>query len=451
VTPLAQRILTPLFREQLDLMLRLARRNGTLTAVVMADTDDFRRIKNSLGHRQSDAFIKTVALRLAAALRDSDVLIVHATADSKSSVARVTGSEFAIVLGGLNEPHGALRVAQRLREAAGAPVTIGGSEIFPSMSLGVALFPGDGETSELLSEHAELALGQAKDGGKNQVRFYDSSMERRASDRLSLESSLRHAIEERELFPVYQPRIDARTGLVCGIEALVRWRHPERGVLAPAEFLEVAERSRLIVPLGEYMLEAACRQNLAWQQAGLPGVPMSVNISATQVAQPDFVHTIARVLEQTGLRPEWLELEITESVMMQDAAVASRVFLDLKKMGVRISIDDFGTGFASLSYLRDFDFDVLKIDRSFVSGLPRETRTAALTCAIIELSRRLGLDVVAEGVENAAQATFLDNNGCHLMQGFGYCKPIVADELSLFWAECMTPHSQQRLAAALPA
>ena len=424
-----------LFREQLNLVVRMARRNGTPAAVMLADIDDFRRIKNSLGHRRSDEFIKTIAARIRSCLRDSDVLAGGASSSHLSAVARISGNEFAIILSGLREIHDVQRVAQRLRSVIAEAVTISGQEIYTTLSIGAALFPNDGDDADSLIEHADIALGQAKDKGKDQTQFYSAAMNTLAADRLALEGRLRRAVEFEEFFPVFQPRIDCRTGQLCGTEALVRWRHPQRGIVGPAEFIQAAEQSRLIVPIGEFMLDAACRQNRHWQQLGLPPVPISVNVSAAQVARPGFIDTVARALERSGLDARWLELEITESLLLNDAAGALRTFSAVKALGVRIAIDDFGTGFSSLSYLRDFRFDVLKIDRSFVQGLPDETLTAAVTCAIIDLSRRLNLEVVAEGVETEAQSTFLAANGCHLMQGFRYCRPLAAEALEAYWRD----------------
>lgn len=427
-----------LFREQLGLALRMARRNATPAAVLLADIDDFRRIKISLGQSQADAFLKIIAARLSACLRDSDVLAAGAQTHRASAVARINGNEFAIVLSGLREPHDARHVAQRMREIVASGVIIGGSEVFPTLSIGAALFPVDGEDADGLIGNAERALGQAKENGKDRVQFYNTAIDKLAADRLALESDLQRAVEKRGFFPVYQPRIDSRTGRVCGTEALVRWRHPQRGVIAPGEFIKVAEQRGLIIPIGEFMLDAACLQNAHWQRLGLPPAPVSVNVSAAQVARSDFVSAVARALERSGLPAQWLELEITESLLMGDAGGSLKTFSAIKALGVRIAIDDFGTGFSSLSYLRDFPFDVLKIDRSFVSGLPDHARTAGLACAMIDLSRRLGLDVVAEGVETDVQREFLKTSGCHLMQGFLYSKPVDPEALEQYWRDSLS-------------
>jgi diguanylate cyclase (GGDEF)-like protein len=422
-----------LFSEQLGLVLRLASRNARPVAVLLADLDDFRRIRHSLGHVLGDRFIKTIAERIGACLRSGDVVAGEFGAEATGAVARVGGNEFAIVLSGLGEPHDAQRVAQRLRQAVCAPVSIDGRQVFPTLSIGAALFPRDGNDAQTLLERADMALGQAKEQGKDRVQFYSQSMNTLAADWLDLESSLRRAVAAKEFFPVFQPRIDCRSGEVCGVEALVRWRRPNHGVVAPGVFIAAAEQSRLIAPIGEFMLDAACRQNMHWQRLGLPPVPISVNVSALQVSRPDFVATIARALERSAMPAHWLELEVTESMLMNDAAGALRTFTAVKALGVRIAIDDFGTGFSSLAYLRDFPFDVLKIDRSFVERLPFDTKTAGVTCGIIDLTHRLGLTVVAEGVETQAQSDFLRANGCELMQGFLYSRPLEADALERFW------------------
>ena len=278
----------------------------------MARLDAGRRVKHSLGQRGGDACIRAIAQRIADALRDSDLvsdglLDSGLGLDGARSVARLNGNEFAMVLSSLNDAHDVQPVAQRLREVVGAPLQTQGSEVFPALSIGVALYPADADDAETLIEHADIALGRAKDLGKDRVQFYSPTMNSQASDRLDLETDLRHAVEQQQFFPVYQPRVDCRSGRLVGLEALVRWQHPSRGVLLPADCIEACERSRLIVPLGNSMLDAACQQNWRWQQAGLPAVPVAVNVSPQQVAWPDFVATVARALERSGLAPNCLQ------------------------------------------------------------------------------------------------------------------------------------------------
>ena len=426
-----------LLREQLDLVLRIAQRQKHSVAVLLADIDDFRRLKHSLGHRRSDDLIKTLAARLQTALRGSDVVSQVSqlgALERNGALARLGGHEFAIVLSHLTDPHDAERVARRLREAAKKAVLLDGTEVFPSLSVGISLSATDGSTPEQLLEHADLALGRAQEQGRDRTQFYNTAMDATASQRIDIETGLRNAIAQGQLELEFQPRVDGRNGEACSCEALVRWRHPQRGVLLPGAFIEVAEQSQLIVPIGRWVLLQACLQNRAWQEAGVAPMPVGVNVSALQVCRPDFVPSVARALELSGLAPKWLELEVTESALLLDSNQALQALTAVKALGVRLAIDDFGTGYSSLSYLRDFPFDVLKIDRSFVQRLPHDRRTADITQGIIDISRRLGLEVVAEGVELEAQRQALIGYGCHLMQGFLFSRSLPPQALAQVWA-----------------
>ena len=424
-----------LFREQLDLVLRLAQRNRHSVAVLLADVDDFRRIKHSLGHQRSDELVKALAQRLQQALRSSDLVSTGAGLDRSGTMARLAGTEFAIVLSQLADPQDAARVAQRLREAASAALQLGGIEVFPTVSIGIALSHSGDATPESLLEQADLALGSAREQGRDRTTFYDAAMDATASSRIEIEGGLRNALADRQFALEFQARVDGRTGVASSSEALLRWRHPQRGLLAPGAFIEVAEQSQLIVPIGHWVLEAACRQNREWQDSGITAIPVGVNVSAHQVCRPDFLPSIARALELSGLAPQWLELEVTESALLMDTAGALRALGAVKKLGVRLAIDDFGTGYSSLSYLRDFPFDVLKIDRSFTQRLPQDARTAAITQGIIELSHRLGMEVVAEGVETEEQRKALISYGCMQMQGFLFSRPAAPSALADVWRQ----------------
>ncbi len=424
-----------LFREQLDLVLRLAQRNRHSVAVLLADVDDFRRIKLSLGHQRSDELVKALAQRLQLALRSSDLVVASAVLDRSGALARLAGTEFAIVLSQLADPQDAARVALRLREAARAALQLGGAEVFPTISIGIALSHSGDATPESLLEQADLALGVAREQGRDRTNFYDAAMDAAASSRIELEGGLRNALADRQFELEFQARVDGRTGAASSSEALLRWRHPQRGVLAPGAFIEVAEQSQLIVPIGHWVLEAACQQNRAWQDSGIAAIPVGVNVSAHQVCRPDFVPSVARALELSGLAPHWLELEVTESALLMDTAGALRALGAVKQLGVRLAIDDFGTGYSSLSYLRDFPFDVLKIDRSFTQRLPQDARTAAITQGIIELSHRLGMEVVAEGVETEEQRQALLSYGCVQMQGFLFSRPAAPHALADVWRQ----------------
>ena len=424
-----------LFREQLDLVLRLAQRNRHSVAVLLADVDDFRRIKLSLGHQRSDELVKVLAQRLQLALRSSDLMVAGVAPDRSGAMARLAGTEFAIVLSQLADPQDAARVAQRLREAASAALQLGGIEVFPTISIGIALSHSGDATPESLLEQADLALGFAREQGRDRTAFYDAAMDAAASNRIEIEGGLRNALADRQFALEFQARVDGRNGVASSSEALLRWRHPQRGLLAPGAFIEVAEQSQLIVPIGHWVLESACQQNRAWQDSGITPIPVGVNVSAHQVCRPDFLPSIARALELSGLEPRWLELEVTESALLMDTAGALRALGAVKKLGVRLAIDDFGTGYSSLSYLRDFPFDVLKIDRSFTQRLPQDERTAAITQGIIELSHRLGMEVVAEGVETDEQRKALLSYGCVQMQGFLFSRPAAPSALADVWRQ----------------
>jgi diguanylate cyclase (GGDEF)-like protein len=412
-----------LFVEQLEVTLRLAHRQSQLVAVLLADVDNFRRIKLSLGHRRSDELVKAVAQRLQQALRESELMVHGSSLDRTGGMARLAGTEFSMVLSPLSGPLDAARVAQRLREAASKALMLDGVEVFPTVSIGIALSTTAVVPAEVLLERADLALGFAREQGRDRTHFYDAAMDATAASRIAIESGLRNALSERQFRLEFQARVDGRTGVTTSREALLRWMHPHRGLLKPEAFIDVAEQSHLIVPIGHWVLEAACKRNRQWQEAGAAAIPVGVNVSAHQVCRPDFVPSVARALELSGLAPEWLELEVTESALLMDISAALRALGAVKELGVRLAIDDFGTGYSSLSYLRDFPFDVLKIDRSFTQRLPGDARTAAITQGIIDLSQRLGMEVVAEGVETQAQCNALLSYGCVLMQGYLFSRP----------------------------
>jgi len=426
-----------LLREQLELALRLAQRQGHSVAVLLVDVDDFRRLKYSLGQKRIDELMKILASRMQGALRNSDMLSQLSqlgALDRQGALARVSGNEFAIVLSHLVEPQDAERVARRLRETAQQVVSLDGVELFPTLSVGIALSATDGRVADVLLERADLALGRAIEQGRDRTQFYNAEMDALAAQQLEVETGLRHAIAQGQLMLEFQPRVDGRSGRLTSVEALVRWRHPQLGVLLPGRFMEVAERSQLIVPIGRWVLLQACRQNRAWQDAGLPPMPVGVNVSALQVCRPDFVASVARALDLSELAPQWLELEVTESALLLDSRQALQALTAVKRLGVRLAIDDFGTGYSSLSYLRDFPFDVLKIDRSFVQRLPAHQRTSEITQGIIDLSHRLRMEVVAEGVETEPQRQTLLRLGCRHMQGFLFARPLGARALAEFSA-----------------
>jgi EAL domain-containing protein (putative c-di-GMP-specific phosphodiesterase class I) len=299
-----------------------------------------------------------------------------------------------------------------------------------SCSIGVALFPNDGTDAQSLLKHADSAMYRAKESGRNNYQFFTRELNALMSERLAMESSLRRALERDQFMLHYQPRVDLRSGRIIGAEALIRWNLPDQGVVAPGKFIPLAEETGLIVPIGKWVLRVACAQNKAWQDAGLEPIVVSVNVSARQFRQDNLVRTVAEVLDETGLEPRYLELELTESMVMHDAAQLVAMLGDLKKLGVQISVDDFGTGYSSLSYLKRFPVDRLKVDRSFVEHLGTDTDDAKIVRAIITLGHNLGLKVVAEGVELPEQVNFLRLNLCDEAQGFHYCRPISSHELA---------------------
>ncbi|HVL37620.1 MAG TPA: EAL domain-containing protein [Burkholderiales bacterium] len=391
------------------------------TAVVFIDLDHFKFVNDSLGHSSGDALLKVVAERLRGALREGD------------TVARLGGDEFVLVLNGQAGEEVIFRAMQRITAAVAEPVLIGGKELVVTCSAGISLYPQDGEDVDTLLKNADAAMYRAKDHGRNNFQFYTSEMNERVNERLALEHALRRALERGEFTVHYQPRVDLASGAICGAEALARWRHPEWGLVRPARFIPLAEETGLIVPLGELVLREACRQARAWIDAGLEPGAVSVNLSARQFRQEGLVRLVSRVLEETGLDPRRLEMELTESTVMHNVEAGIATLQGLKSLGVALAVDDFGTGYSSLAYLRTLPIDKLKIDRSFVRDIGVEGEEGAgrgdqgvLAQAIVSLGHALHLRVVAEGVETDGQLRFLRRQGCDEVQGFLYGEPVEA-------------------------
>ena len=403
--------------DRLGQALALAHRERQHVAILFMDLDRFKTINDSLGHMVGDALLQTVAQRLSEILREGD------------TVSRLGGDEFVVVLPNLDRPKDAERVALKLVEALARPFEPGGHELRVSASIGISLFPEDGTDTESLLRNADSAMYHAKDMGRNNYQFFLEQMNVTAAERLRLENDLHRALERREFELHYQPRIAVASGAVCGIEALIRWRHPERGLVLPEHFIPVAEDTGLIVPIGEWVINQACRQGTVWGAAGLPPIPVAVNLSPRQFRQTDLVDTVARALEQHGWPCKLLELEITEGVLMQQTPDTLKTLEALHRLGVGLAIDDFGTGYSSLSYLKRFPVDFLKIDQSFVRDIAVDPDDASIVTAIIGLAHSLGLKVVAEGVENAGQLDFIRNAGCDEAQGHHISHPMPADQL----------------------
>ncbi|MDB5902332.1 MAG: diguanylate cyclase [Betaproteobacteria bacterium] len=422
-----------------DAFLR-AQRHGGLAAVLFVDLDRFKAINDSLGHHTGDTLLQAVAARLRGCVRASDV------------IARAGGDEFTILLDELRTPEDAAAVAQKILAALVRPFALAGHELFVSASVGISCYPADGTDTQTLLKNADAAMYRAKEEGRDAYRFFSSDMNAHALETLLLASSLRQVLERDELLLHYQPRVELATRRVTGVEALVRWQRPGIGLVSPAQFIPLAEETGLIVPIGDWVIRTACTQLRAWQHAGLPRMQMAVNLSARQLSEPGIAGRIAAIISETDIDPCCLELEITESMVMQDPANTATVLKDLSAIGVSIAIDDFGTGYSSLSYLKRFPIDCLKIDQSFVRGVPVDADDAAITRTIVAMAKSLSLRVIAEGVEEDEQRAFLEREGCHEAQGYLFSKPRPAQEIEpLLRAGYIAGRAQIRADAALTA
>jgi diguanylate cyclase (GGDEF)-like protein/PAS domain S-box-containing protein len=404
-----------MFGDVLGLAIQNARRYNRGFAVLFIDLDRFKNINDTLGHDAGDKLLQEMGKRIALIMRTSDV------------VARLGGDEFVVLVQEVTEAKQVASVARKVLSALVHPVTIQGQECRVTASIGICMYPTEAQDELALMKNADIAMYHAKEDGKNTYKFYSEEMNVHTFERLALETSLRRGLERQEFLLHYQAKVDLRSGRITGVEALVRWQHPEMGLVPPAQFIPLAEETGLIVPIGRWVLQTACAQNVAWQQQGLPPVHIAVNLSARQFADEDLVEDIAAALKSTGLRPELLELELTESMVIQNTERAGKVLNEIKKMGVRLAIDDFGVGYSSLTHLKRFPIDTLKVDRSFIRDLPEDAEDKAITEAIIAMGRSLSLTVVAEGVETEEQQNFLRGLECDEMQGYHFSKPIAAD------------------------
>lgn len=418
-----------LFTEQLSLLLRIATRNNQMLALLFLDLDNFKRINDSLGHSAGDLLLREVGARLSGCIRESDVLGHYVESDgSRIDVSRLGGDEFTVVLNQIENADSAAIVARRILDALSAPMIIDGHELVVTPSIGIAIAPRDAGDVEGLLKAADTAMYHAKSSGKNNYLYYDSDMDTAGVDRLKLETELRKAIERNELVLHYQPQVDTESGTVIGAEALVRWEHPEQGLVPPFKFIPLAEEMGLIIDLGDWVLEEACRQMVELREQGIELPKVAVNVSAMQFTTR-FITRVEDVLRETGLDPGSLELELTEGMVMDNSNETIKALNDLKVLGVSLSIDDFGTGYSSLSYLSRFPLDELKIDRSFVIDLDKSDNDASLVIAIISMAKSMNLNLVAEGVETHEQYHFLTQNGANVIQGYLFSKPVPAQEL----------------------
>jgi diguanylate cyclase (GGDEF)-like protein/PAS domain S-box-containing protein len=407
-----------LFQDRLQQALTRAARDNRLVALMLLDLDRFKIVNDTLGHSAGDALLVDAARRIGGCVRDSD------------TVARLGGDEFTVILPDVADIRSASKVAQKIVDSLSVPFTLEGHEVFVTTSIGISLYPISARNGEALVKAADIAMYRAKEQGRNNYQFYRSSASAETTALFTLENHLRRALERNELKVFYQPQVEIETGLITGVEALLRWEHPDRGTISPCEFIPLAEETGLIVPIGEWVLREACRQNKAWQDAGIPPLRVAVNVSARQLKQKTLAEKVAEILDDTGLLPEWLELELTESIVMQNAEEAIGLLNQLKSLGVWLSIDDFGTGYSSLSYLKRFPIDTVKIDRSFISGVTRDGDDAAISHAIITLANSLKLKVIAEGVETRDQLVFLREHQCCDAQGYFFSRPLGADQIT---------------------
>lgn len=373
-----------------------------------------------MGHSAGDVLLQQVSERLTSVLRGTD------------TVARHGGDEFILIIGAGDDTELNVNVIQRIMDALAEPILVNSQEFFVTSSLGISVYPDDGTESESLIKHADVAMYRAKELGRNNYQFYSADLNHKALDRLKLEKDLRLALERDEFTLHYQPQISLDDGTLGGMEALIRWNHPTLGAISPGRFISLAEETGLIVPIGYWVIRSACQQNKLWQKAGFPRVRVAVNMSARQFAEKNLVDTIVDILATTELDPQYLEIEITEGMVMQNVEYAIGVLSALKKIGIHVSIDDFGTGYSSLAYLKRFPIDMLKIDQSFVRDIADDADDAAIVRAIISLSHSLRLKVIAEGVENEVQLDFLRANHCDQVQGYYFSKPLPALEMEKF-------------------
>lgn len=424
-----------LFKEQLNQALQSARREERYVAILFLDLDNFKRVNDTLGHTVGDLLLQDVGARLAQCIRAEDSIARNPSDQANLTVARLGGDEFTVLLGRIANTQDAAKVAQRILDSLAEPILVDGHELFVSTSIGIAVYPFDGEETETLIKNADAAMYHAKSTGRSRYHFYNPSMNATALEKLNLERSLRKALERGEFVLYFQPLVHGETGEIIGNEALLRWNHPERGLVLPGEFIPLAEETGLIVPIGHWAIETACKQNMQWQQSGLPCVPVMVNLSSLQFHDPKFVFKVEEILNATKLPPRYLTLELTESILIHDSEHNMATLLDLRRLGIGLSIDDFGTGFSSLNYLKRFPVDHLKIDQSFVREITHDASNSAIALAIIALARSLNLGVVAEGVETPEERDFLRNNGSPHMQGFLFCEPQPTAAIASRWLQ----------------
>jgi len=407
-----------LLNDRITQSISLARRQSRPIAVIFLDLDRFKYINDSLGHATGDKLLQSVSKRLLAGVRGSD------------TVSRQGGDEFVILLSEIAYPEDAATSANKILHSLSAPHSIEGQDLHIDGSIGISVYPEDGADAETLIKNADTAMYHAKENGRNNFQFFKAEMNEKAVERQSLEGSLRRALERKEFLLHYQPKVNLETGEITGVEALIRWRQPDRGLVPPSQFVPIAEDCGLIIQIGRWVLREACRQARAWQRAGLPPVPITVNVSAVEFRDKGFVESVRATLSETGLEAQYLGLELTEGVLMEDAESTATVLQELKLMGVHLAVDDFGTGYSSLSYLRQFPIDVLKIDQSFVNQITADPEDSSIVSAIISMGKSLKHLVVAEGIETQEQRAYLQAHRCAEGQGYLFSRPLAAAQFA---------------------
>jgi diguanylate cyclase (GGDEF)-like protein/PAS domain S-box-containing protein len=415
VTNLPNRLL---LHDRILQAISLARRQRRPMAVIFLDLDHFKYVNDSLGHAIGDQLLQSVSLRLVASVRNSD------------TVSRQGGDEFVVLLSDLSHANDAVSIARKILGSFDAPHLVRGQLLHVNASIGISIYPDDGEDADALIQNADMAMYSAKESGRNTFKFFKSEMNQRSVQRQALEGRLRNALERQEFLLHYQPKVNLITGEITGVEALVRWSQPGQEMVLPGQFVPVAEECGLIVRIGNWVLREACQQARSWQIAGLPSVPTSVNVSAVELREPGFIAGVSKILQETGLSAQYLELELTEGVLMTDAASTVLALKELKAMGVHLAVDDFGTGYSSLSYLRQFPVDVLKIDQSFIREITANFDSSTLVGAIIEMGKSLKHVVIAEGIETPEQRAYLQSQHCAEGQGYLFGRPVAAAEFA---------------------
>jgi len=404
-----------LFNDRLLSSLQQAQRHNRQMALMFLDLDHFKDINDTLGHSAGDKLLKDVAKRLQRCVRAED------------TIARLGGDEFTIIMNEVKHRQDSATVAEKILDSLSHPFMLEGEEVFVTTSIGIAGYPKSGKDPETLIRHADTALYRAKSEGRSNYQFFEAEMNLAVSERMNMINALRHATKRKEFFLYYQPLIDARSGKVFGMEALLRWQHPERGLIPSSEFVPLLEETGLIIPVGEWVMNEACRQNRIWQEAGLEPLIVSVNLSVRQFHKRNLVDMVMHAIDEAGISPQQIQLEVTESVLLDRTHTANKTLTRLRDKGIKLAIDDFGTGYSSLSYLKQYHFDTLKFDRSFIQGITSSDNGAAIVASVINLGHSLGMTVVAEGVESQQQLTILHDRECDQFQGFLFGYPMSAE------------------------